>query len=174
MASMYPSRAAQTSLKSLAPSDFGQRDERVAQFIQRLAERRAPRLVTARLAAVAAAVGAPALDAMHAAPGGVFDDLGFVLGRKPLQKTAVVGQLDGRVCFQHPQRIGQRHFAVLVVMAVGFPIRRHMDQLRLRVVFEAALEPRGKALTGVEQPLESDGSRGGAVVEKDGNREAGV
>ena len=49
-----------------------------------------------------------------------------------------------------------------------------MDQLRLRVVFEAALEPRRKALAGVQQPFEGNGPRGGAVVEKDGNRDAGV
>ena len=43
------------------------------------AERRAPLLVPARAAAgVAAAVAAPALDAVGAAPGGVLDDLHFV------------------------------------------------------------------------------------------------
>ena len=77
---MYPSRAAQTSLKSLPPSCFGQRDEGVAQLVQSLAERRAPSLIPALLAAVAAAIRAPALDAVYAAPGGVFDDLGLVLG----------------------------------------------------------------------------------------------
>ena len=49
-----------------------------------------------------------------------------------------------------------------------------MDKLWLCVVFEAVLEPRRKALAGVQQPFKGDGPRGGAVVEKDGNRDAGV
>ena len=72
-----------------------QRDQSVAQLVQRLAQRRAPGLIPASMAAVAAAVGAPALDAVNAAPGGVFDDLSLVFGGKLLQKTAVVGQIDG-------------------------------------------------------------------------------
>jgi hypothetical protein len=47
---------------------FGQRRGGVAQEVEGLAQRRAPLLVQARLAAVAAAVGAPALYAMHTAP----------------------------------------------------------------------------------------------------------
>ena len=97
---------------------FGQRDEGIAQLVEGLAERRAPRLVPPTPAAVAAAIRAPALDAVYAAPRGIFDDLGFVFRRKLLQKTAVVGQLDGRVFFEQPQRVGQRHFAVLVVVTV--------------------------------------------------------
>ncbi len=47
---------------------LGERNERVAQLVEGLAQRRAPSLVPAGLAAVAAAIGAPALDAVHAAP----------------------------------------------------------------------------------------------------------
>ena len=61
-----------------------QGDQSVAQFIQRKAQRRAPGLIPASMAAVAAAIGAPALHAVNAAPGGVFDDLSFVFGGKLL------------------------------------------------------------------------------------------
>jgi hypothetical protein len=36
------------------------------------------------------------------------------------------------VAFQQAQRVGQRHFAVLVVVAVGLAIGGHVHQLRLR------------------------------------------
>ena len=47
-------------------------------------------LVPAGPAAVAAAVGAPALDAVGAAPGGVFEDLGLPLRREAFEELAVV------------------------------------------------------------------------------------
>ena len=87
-------------------------------------------LVEARLAAVASAVGAPALDAVDAAPGGVFDDFAFVFGRKLLKEAGVVGQLDGLVFFEQAERVGERHFAVLVMMTVGFAVGGDVDQLR--------------------------------------------
>ena len=69
---------------------------------------------------------------MRAAPGSVFDDLALELGRKLLEKAGVVGQLDGLVLLEQAQRVGQRHFAVLVVMAVGLAVGGHVNQLRLR------------------------------------------
>ena len=51
----------------------------VAEIVEGFAQGAAPLLVPAGLAAVAAAVGAPAFDAMGAAPGGVFGDLGLPL-----------------------------------------------------------------------------------------------
>jgi hypothetical protein len=74
-------------VKSLLPSLLGERDQCVAQLVEGLAQGRAPLLVPAGLAAVAAAVGAPALDAVHAAPGGVLDDLALELGRKLLEEA---------------------------------------------------------------------------------------
>ena len=79
---------------------------------------------------------------MHATPRGVVGDLALVLGRKLLQKAAVVDQLHRLVRFQQAQGIGQRHLAVLVVMAVGFAVGGYVDQLRLGAVVEAGLEPR--------------------------------
>ena len=67
---------------------LGERSDGVAQLVESLAQGRAPLLVPAGLAAVAAAVGAPALDAVGAAPGGVFDDFALELGRKLLEEAA--------------------------------------------------------------------------------------
>ena len=50
---------------------FGERSGAVAEEVESFAEGSAPALVPAGLAAVAAAVGAPALDAVGAGPGGV-------------------------------------------------------------------------------------------------------
>ena len=162
----------------------GERGHGVAQLVQGLAQRRAPKLVEARLAPVAAAVGAPALHPVHTAPRGVVHDLALILGRKLLQKTAVVGQLHRLVCFQQAQRIGQRHLPVLVVVAIGFAVGGHVDQLRLGAAVEAGLvgradaghglEPRGKVFTGVQQPLECDGARNRPIVKEDRDRYPGV
>ena len=71
---------------------FGQGGGGVAEEVEGVAEGRAPLLVPAGLAAVAAAVGAPAFDAVGAAPGGVFDDLGLPLRGEFGEELAVVGE----------------------------------------------------------------------------------
>src|SRR5580692_3498994 len=71
---------------------FGERSGAIAQEVESFAQRPAPLLVPAGLAAVAAAVGAPALYAMRAAPGAVVDDFTFPLRRKPGEELAVVGE----------------------------------------------------------------------------------
>src|ERR1700688_1305906 len=61
-------------LEELAGRLLVERRDLVAQLVQRLAQRRAPGLVPLRRAAdAAAAVLAPAVDAVDAAPGGVLD-----------------------------------------------------------------------------------------------------
>src|SRR5690606_30917593 len=70
-----------------------ERDERIAEPVEGLAQRFAPFLVPAVVpAGVAAAVGAPALDAVVAAPGAVFHDLGLVCGGVSGEEFGVVGQ----------------------------------------------------------------------------------
>ena len=59
---------------------FGEGGGGVAEEVEGVAEGAAPVLVPAGLASVAAAVGAPAFDAVDAAPGGVFGDLGLPCG----------------------------------------------------------------------------------------------
>src|SRR5580698_405147 len=61
---------------------FGERGKGIAQLIEGFAERSAPELIPAGLAAIAAAVRAPALDAVVATPGGVVVDFSFPLRRK--------------------------------------------------------------------------------------------
>ncbi len=74
-------------------SCLGERGGGVAEVVEGFAQGAAPLLVPAGLAAVAAAVGAPAFDAVGAAPGGVFDDLGLPLRRELCEELAVVGEL---------------------------------------------------------------------------------
>src|ERR1039457_3131358 len=97
---------------------LGDWSEGVAQLIESLAKRSAPLLVETGLAAVASAVGAPAFDAVHAAPGCIFDDFAFVLRSELGEEAGVVDELDCLVFLEHAQRIGKRHFAVLVVVAI--------------------------------------------------------
>jgi len=65
----------------------------IAKEVEGIAEGTAPLLVPAGLSAVAAAVGAPAFDAVEAGPGGVFGDLGLPLGREAMEELGVVGEL---------------------------------------------------------------------------------
>ena len=105
---------------------FGQRRDCVAQLIQRLPQRRAPLLVPAAVAAIAAAVRAPALHAMHAAPRSVVGNFALVLRWKLLQEVRVVGQLYRLVVLNQPQSIGQGHFAVAMMMPIGLAVGRHV------------------------------------------------
>ena len=108
---------------------LGERGGRVAEEVEGFAEGCAPLLVPAGLAAVAAAVGAPALDAVDAGPGGVFDDLGLPLGREFLEELAVVGEAGVAVVLDPVHGVGERHLAVLVVVAVGFAVGGDVGEL---------------------------------------------
>ena len=68
--------------------------------------------------------------------------------------------------------VGERHLAVLVVVAIALAIGGDVGELgrvggvgrgRVEAVQQAAAE----GLAAVEQSLEGDGARGGAVVEED-------
>src|SRR5262245_65977404 len=79
---------------------FPDGSQRVPQSVERFAKWRAPGLVPLRMrSALAATVGAPALDTVRAAPRRLLADPGLVDGRKPLQELAVVR--DAR----HPRQI---------------------------------------------------------------------
>ena len=109
---------------------FGQRRGCVAEKVEGFAQGRAPLLVPAGLAAVAAAVGAPAFDAVRAAPGGVLDDLSLPLRRKFLQELAVVGEAGVAVDLNPVHGVGERHLAVLVVVAVALAVGGDVGELR--------------------------------------------
>jgi hypothetical protein len=73
---------------------------------------------------------------------------------------------------QQTQRVGQRHFAIFVMVAIGFAIGGYVDQLRLRSFHETRFEPSGQSLSGVQQPFKGDRPRGRSVIKKDSNRES--
>ena len=137
---------------------FSEWDERVAEFIEGLAEGLAPELIKTGRAAVASAVGTPTLYAVSAAPGSVFDYFAFVLGRKLFEEAAVVDERDGLVLFEQPDRVGEGHFAVAMMMSVRFTVRGDVDELRQRAVIKAGLETCGECFAGVEQAFKGNGS----------------
>ncbi|MFO0635691.1 MAG: hypothetical protein U0168_22860 [Nannocystaceae bacterium] len=135
--------------------------------VERLLQRPAPALRPARVtAAVAAAVAAPALDAVGAAPRAALDHAGLVLGRMLREELTVVGQPDLGRLLERVQRVGQRHVAVAMVVAVGLAVGRDVDQLRPVAAVEGAAQPRGEAVAALQQPLERDRLRHRAVVEE--------
>ena len=152
-------------LRGLALVGF---DQAVAQMIERLAQGRAPGLVPARLAAgVAAAVGVPAAHAVRAAPGGVLEDLDFVGRRIDGEILAVVGEPGELVGLDVMQRVGQRHLALEMMMAVGLAVSGDVHELRPAAVLgEAADQPVGETFAIGEQAFEGDGAGDGSVVEK--------
>ena len=102
----------------------------VAEVVEGFAEGGAPLLVPAGLAAVAAAVGAPAFDAVGAAPGGVFGDFGLPFGRESFEELAVVGEVGLVSVFDPVHGVGERHLAVLVVVAVALAVGGDVGDLR--------------------------------------------
>ena len=108
---------------------FGERCGGVAEVVECVAEGFAPLLVPAGLAAVAAAVGAPALDTVGAGPGGVFGDLGLPGGREFVEELAVVGELGEALVFEVVHGEGEGHLAVLVVVAVAFAVGGDVREL---------------------------------------------
>ena len=111
---------------------------------------------------------------MCATPRGIVDNLALVFGRKLFQKACVIRQVHSLVRLKHAQRVRQCHLAVLVMMAIGFAVRSHMDQLRFSAVFESTLETSNKAFPGVEQTFKCNGAGCGAVVKKHRNRFSGI
>src|ERR1035438_5095081 len=109
---------------------LGKRSKSVAQLVEGLAQRCTPLLVEAGLAAITAAVGAPALDAVTTAPRGVVDDLALVFRRKLRKEAGVVGEFYSLVCFKQTKRVGECHFAVPVMVAIGLAVSGDVvDQL---------------------------------------------
>ena len=149
----------------------------VAEEVEGFAEGGAPALIPSGLAAVAAAVGAPALDAVGAGPGGVVDDLGLPGGGEFLEELAVVGEAGEVVVLDPVEGVAEGHLAVAVVVAVGFAVGGDVDELGFGgglVGVEAGEEAAGEGFAVVEEAFEGDGAGGGAVVEEDGDGAAVV
>src|SRR3954466_5171724 len=79
---------------------------------------------------IAAAVGAPALDSMHAAPGTVLDNFGDVVRGMALEKLTIVRKHREVIRLNMMQSIGQRHFSKTVVMAIAFSVGCDVHELR--------------------------------------------
>ncbi len=71
---------------------FGKRRDGIPQPVESCAKRRAPSLIPTLVPAVAAAVGAPALDAVGTTPRSILDDFRLPRGRELSQELAIVGQ----------------------------------------------------------------------------------
>ena len=85
------------------------------------------------------------------------------------QILAIIGDARELVAFDVIQRVGERHVAVRMVMAVGFAIGGDVHELGPgTAVVEAAEQAMGKTLTIQQQLLEGDRARDGAIVEEQG------
>ena len=110
---------------------FGEGAGAVTEEVKGIAEGSAPLLVPAGLAAVAAAVRAPALDSVKAGPRGVFGDLGLPLGWEAGEELGVVGELGVAAILDPVEGVTEGHFAVLVVVAVAFAVGGDVGELGL-------------------------------------------
>src|SRR5215471_3345223 len=147
---------------------FKQFSTAVTQTVKRGAQRPTPLLVPAGSAGIAATIAAPALHSMRAAPGCVLNDLDFMRGGEVLQELSVIGKLDCRIGLNAVQRIGQRHVAMLVVVAIGFAIGGYVHQLRpVAFVGKSALDPRRELLSAIQQLLKSHCLGNGTVIKKE-------
>src|ERR1019366_3751620 len=139
----------------------------VAQPVERRPQRSAPLLVPRMSAGVASTIAAPAFDAVDATPRTVVDDLHEMFGGMFFQKFAVVGELGDVPSLDFVQCIGERHFAMVVMMAVAFSVGGDVNQLRsLAGVGEAAHQPFCKSFAVVQQSLEGNALRDGPIVEE--------
>jgi hypothetical protein len=78
---------------------------------------------------MAATVTTPAFDAVTTTPRALLDDLDFVLGGTQRQKLTIHGNPGQTGVVDVMQGISQGHFAMAMVMPVGFTIGGDMRQL---------------------------------------------
>ena len=84
-----------------------------------------------------------------------------------LQKFAVVGDLRQAAGFDVIQRIGQRHVAERMVMAVGFAVGGDVGQLRpVALIRQCVQQTLREALAVVQQALKGHRPRDRPVVEE--------
>src|SRR5581483_7419546 len=108
--------------EELNAGGFKARNRPVAQPVESFAQRLPPLLRPADSPGVTAAITAPALDAVYAAPGRALVDLRFPGRRRDLQKFTVIRDARELPGFDLIERIGERHLAMAVMMTVGFAI----------------------------------------------------
>ena len=158
--------------EKLASLVLERRRHLVAEPVESVAKWRAPLLIPPeRGARAAAAVGAPACDAVWAAPRRVLVNLDLVSRWEVFEKLPVVRELREVILLDVVERVGERHVALRMMMPVGLAVRRDVNQLRpLACCGERADEAIGEVLALVKQPLEGDAARDRTVVEEERER----
>src|SRR3984893_4584226 len=101
----------------------------VTQPVEGCSQRTTPFLVPSTPTRIAAAVGAPALDPVRAAPRTILYDFDDVLGRVLLQKLGIISQLGEFVALNLMQGIAQRHLSVVVMMPIALAVSSHVHKL---------------------------------------------
>jgi hypothetical protein len=126
--------------------------ELIAEPVEGFAEGAAPVLIPGGMAAgVAGAVGAPAIDAVGAAPGAGLVDIDFEGWGMRSEELAVIGEAGEVIGFDVTEGVGESHFAVAMVMAVGFAIGGDMDELIVWAVMDEGVgEAMGEAFAAGE------------------------
>src|SRR5215472_11606991 len=120
-------------------------------------------------AAIATAVGTPALHAMGAAPGAVVEDLCLPLRRKTCEKLTIVCEDSMMVLFDPVHCIAECHFAVAMMVSVALSVGSDVYELRFVsrfIGFEVTNQALAKFLAGVQQAFKSNGTGCRAVVEE--------
>src|SRR5262249_54144200 len=118
-------------------------------------------------AAVATAVDHPTTDAVDTTPGALLMDLDFVSRRMLLEILAIVGQPPQLVALDVVQRVGQSHFAVPVMVAVGLAVGGNIDQLTpLASIAESAHQAIGQALAARQQTFKSTRPRHRSIIKE--------
>ena len=105
---------------------------------------------------------------MDATPSGVLDNLHFVGGRMGCQIAGVVGQFRQPALFNMLKRVGEGHFAVTMMVAVGFAVGGNIGNLGPRAILvEGASNAPGEGDAADQKALEGHGSRNRPIVEED-------
>src|SRR6267154_4993826 len=107
-----------------------QRSQFIAKPVERLPQRGAPILVPSRVTAtIAAAIGHPAANPVHTAPGTRFMNMHFMLGRVILEIFAIIRKTRELLRFDVLEGIGQSHLSMAMMVAVGFSVRSNIHEL---------------------------------------------
>src|SRR6202171_1278071 len=164
MACRCISRSCRARTRSLASSGRGAWRARESG-----AQRRAPVLSPARpRVGAAAAIAAPALEAVRAAPRGAVEDLRLVRRGKQLQRLCQVDQLQVAALRHLADRRRQRFVAAFLVVTEGLAVARPGQHLVVAAVaIETALEAGDEIVAAPQAVAEGDGARDGPVVEED-------
>jgi hypothetical protein len=157
--------------KEFGAAGFEMGCELIAKPVEGLAEGASPMLIPTRTpAGVAGTVGLPASDSVGTTPGAGLMDFDLERGRMGGEEFAVIGQARELIGFDVLEGVGEGHFTVAMVMAVGFAVGGDMNKLIFRSIIDERIdETMGEAFTFDEKTFEGDSLRDRSVVEEDDN-----